>query len=798
MLYQMSSLQTNTWLNLGQYTELIFTFKGPVNDTLYLYWTSTNTAYPPTVYGPDVSSGNVQYTDSFPIFLNTGQSYTLRVPVRSQWVMYGFAGATAITASQVEQDNNYVPTAVQLHQPAGDQRAHVHVPTEITPLSYNSLQTVWTDPAGQPIGSTSSLFNNALTVNFDGFSTVYQPDLSASVLSVGLMDSSNHGLFGTNPTPRYCASFNNLAYFPDTEVYVLIDRSYSMATADLGTYTNDLGTAVPLSRYFLIYNYLLPYLVSFLQDTSAYNLGSVNLNILTYGRLDTSCTDSSIGIDYGYTTAGHNPIWDTSAEPFRTLLPGGYEFQTFNPGTAQSGLATMASNVNTNFVSYAGIYASLSDSSMDHALHDASYYPFGSFYLVPGAALYTTVDRFFAVSGPTTYLTASGVGNLDLILNPTATPDLSLITINPADGIRRILIQITDNSISDDIVDYDSSVQPGVYTYGPAEQSLLTQHYNNGQAKLQAIFGSNIYSFNLDPNLVTASGPDPLTMEKIVHFLDPVAYANTLGNAPSLSQLHTYYNGYDLSLSGNGRFYPAWDTSYGVILNNFGSLLNVAFDPVYTANHALLTAWTDVCGLIQASTLPVTTSYFPGRALYYALSDYCGNQIGSTLTVSLTPNNATATYVYDNIAGVPIDETGIYVEYTNGVIALGPERGSPFNFIVTSSLCSASTISNGSIQLSYLGFVNETAVPVWIKVYNLPYATYHNTSNWASIVGEVVYNVGVPAEATRDLYLSDGVIFDQGVCMRVSTTYPYDSSNDVVGSSAESVYATGLYLTAAT
>lgn len=197
-----------------------------------------------------------------------------------------------------------------------------------------------------------------------------------------------------------------------------------------------------------------------------------------------------------------------------------------------------------------------------------------------------------------------------------------------------------------------------------------------------------------------------------------------------------------------------------------------------TSSNALAVTMTDACGNAQASTTTNASETNNGHvALYYALADTCGEQLGT-----LKGNNGTnALYVHLT------DECGNSINTTNPLpIAIGGDvtKGLTMDSSVNDTLrqfidINVSDISGQSFNIDSLALSNEAAVPVWFKLYDTHpgLVTYaEQTNNYASIQNTMKLNIAVPPLSSRDLTIQKGVLFNHGLAVRVSTEHAYDVS----------------------
>lgn len=222
-------------------------------------------------------------------------------------------------------------------------------------------------------------------------------------------------------------------------------------------------------------------------------------------------------------------------------------------------------------------------------------------------------------------------------------------------------------------------------------------------------------------------------------------------------------------------------------------VLNIVFGDVYTSNNAIAVVPTDVSGHAQASALTDVSGAYGRVALYYALADISGVQIGTTNTKTTSTN---ALYVH------LADQSGISHSTANPVpITIGGDQtagltmDSSLGDVLTQLInINSSDISGNSFNINTLSLSNEAAIPVWFKVYDTHegIVTYaEQTNDYAAAQNVLKLNIAVPPLVTRDIRFEKGIDFKHGLAARVSALHNYDASTEGnLGTTAQSYIST--------
>ncbi len=210
----------------------------------------------------------------------------------------------------------------------------------------------------------------------------------------------------------------------------------------------------------------------------------------------------------------------------------------------------------------------------------------------------------------------------------------------------------------------------------------------------------------------------------------------------------------------------------------------------FAGHNALSVHTSDAKGHSQAATGPVAEATFGSVAMYYSLSDSSGSSI-STYQTQRADGSNNALYV------TLADGSGVSISNNNGLyIAMDSKFVSSYGFDVSigGKLVTLYDMSSISIDPSVTGFnmnnlsiANESAVPIWVKVYDVCSGQIYNNggTSLAGVNGVdpsatgllpfLKYNFAVPATDYRDLQFSKPVLFNRGIYFAASTNFRYDS-----------------------
>jgi len=213
---------------------------------------------------------------------------------------------------------------------------------------------------------------------------------------------------------------------------------------------------------------------------------------------------------------------------------------------------------------------------------------------------------------------------------------------------------------------------------------------------------------------------------------------------------------------------------------------------------AMTAVFANGTGVEQASTLEVTGARYGGRALYYTLADQDG------LQYSTSKNDICNNAMYVHLTDVDGDSITTSNRIAVKFATLTAITRSMFNTTVETSLNTVypsptsytpwSVLNDTSFQLHSLGIANELPITVWLKVYDMSVGKVGtNTIEFGNYVSDIIFNLPVPPGDYRDITLSSGIQFYNGLYFRISQDYPYDNSYENLGADAGTVYVTGTY-----
>jgi hypothetical protein len=291
-----------------------------------------------------------------------------------------------------------------------------------------------------------------------------------------------------------------------------------------------------------------------------------------------------------------------------------------------------------------------------------------------------------------------------------------------------------------------------------------------------------------------------------------ISYA-TLGSVPRIV-ITPAINQEVLALANGGQIFTYdWSVNTPLIPSELTAIgTEIAADLVGTTfigHNALAVVPADTSGHAQAATRLVNQAMWAGSALYYALADSCGYSIDSTFSASgsvyvsggIVYSDYSHNALYTNLNTVnPINGEEQSVDYNNRLyVTFGGQtfNAGSFNLAISGALVSSTDISNAYFNLNSLGIVNESPTTVWVKFYDVCVGqAYGVTDPTVTLSGNLIYNLAVPAENTRDLNFSQSVYIHNGLYMLATTTYLVDSSYYPYNARAVYVYGTYTPITA--
>jgi hypothetical protein len=203
----------------------------------------------------------------------------------------------------------------------------------------------------------------------------------------------------------------------------------------------------------------------------------------------------------------------------------------------------------------------------------------------------------------------------------------------------------------------------------------------------------------------------------------------------------------------------------------------------FTGNNSLYISNTNSEGHAQGSTYPLQAT--GAGALYIAGADNDGYGLSTTDT-SLGPNTNSVFVSLTDASGFGFGtlerplEIDISAAPTLGILTFDIENG------VTGEYVSLGPLRDHRVNLFNLNCYNDGIVPLWLKVYDISSGTDVNLRN-----GKIKLNVAVPPKATRDLPLTNGLTFKDGLHFRASPEHEYDSSGNV---DSGVLYVNGSYI----
>jgi hypothetical protein len=264
--------------------------------------------------------------------------------------------------------------------------------------------------------------------------------------------------------------------------------------------------------------------------------------------------------------------------------------------------------------------------------------------------------------------------------------------------------------------------------------------------------------------ILTSSGGTPLASV----FNDTLAVAPADGSG---SYFHSTYvvNEVDVSVHNENR-----DSSANYISHN-------ALAIVPTNAKGGVQGGSDITGYNNV----LLRSDNSASALYYTFADASGMVIGSTMSAT-DSSNAVYVHLVDHCGNphdasnpIPIQVLG---DVTKG-IAVNTNIGDNLLKLVD---LSSTDYSANPLNLESLYLSNETATPVWFKIYDADPGfkeLYDNIDSccgnkYDMIKSSLKFNLAVPPLDTRDVHFRNGVTFYNGILARASNMHNYDASTD--------------------
>lgn len=219
------------------------------------------------------------------------------------------------------------------------------------------------------------------------------------------------------------------------------------------------------------------------------------------------------------------------------------------------------------------------------------------------------------------------------------------------------------------------------------------------------------------------------------------------------------------------------------IYNLYSTLIDRIHLVKHTGHNALAVAPTDICGHAQAATGTITDARFGHTAHYYALADQSGFIVDTTQTAagrSLDSSQNNAMFVHLNLRDTANSSCAKSISHANPLpIQLQGANlvGRTFDMVVSGALVTTTDISNRTLNLDSLGFVNESPAPVWVKLYDVSQGVAATATDPVINLGSnLLFNIAVPGLGSRDLTFTHPVSVTNGLHLIASTNFSYDSS----------------------
>jgi hypothetical protein len=255
-------------------------------------------------------------------------------------------------------------------------------------------------------------------------------------------------------------------------------------------------------------------------------------------------------------------------------------------------------------------------------------------------------------------------------------------------------------------------------------------------------------------------------------------------------------------LTANSDFTESFESVRDDLLDRLGGVKHVG-------HNSLMVHPSNLNGYSQAGTRQLANPQFEGVAMYYALADTCGTDIGTTKTDTST-HNLNGLYVSlvtksdpngDPIKPSAVDEDRpLHIAMNNDFLP-----GRMFDMTVSGppvfvkSPHSDDNLDNCFGNLRHLGIANETATTVWLKVYDMSIGWYVENSGATepgdvsahTLQNKLIYNLAVPGLEYRDLDFLQGVTFKEGLCLAATTNYKYDRFDYPPGK--QHIFVNGTY-----
>lgn len=338
--------------------------------------------------------------------------------------------------------------------------------------------------------------------------------------------------------------------------------------------------------------------------------------------------------------------------------------------------------------------------------------------------------------------------------------------------------------------DVTTNTGNGTANYWKALTDYANSEYTD--TCLGSIFSSNldaIVLFNYGDS--SASQADRIGFDACSNFFDGIDKIVVTSADKDVTELLSFA-GY----TDNIYRFPNNAATFNDVCGGFRETLGKRLGGIKHIGHnALNVHTTDACGHSQASTLPIANAEHGDVALYYALADSCGTQLDTTKS---NTSNTSLNALYVSLV-TKVNAQGTALSAPSTVNSNRPlhitfdaafSQGKTFDLTVSGYPVTIADLSNNNVNLMHLGIANETAAPIWLKIYDMSVGFYNDnsaavlnttTGNYDSsayaLKNNLVYNIAVPGLDYRDLEFLKGVKFNNGVYMVASTNYRYDTYN---------------------
>jgi len=213
----------------------------------------------------------------------------------------------------------------------------------------------------------------------------------------------------------------------------------------------------------------------------------------------------------------------------------------------------------------------------------------------------------------------------------------------------------------------------------------------------------------------------------------------------------------------------------------FDELINQIHKTKHEGHNALTVHPADIYGNSQAGTSDVIEAAFGDTALFYSLTDLSAHILDSTYTASgrLHDGSNNAMFVHLNIRQPEKPGCAESINPYNPLpVAFQGEfdDGKMFDLTISGPLTTVNDISNGPINLHSVNIVNETATPVWVRLYDVcsGLASALEEDFSVDLSNNILFNLPVPGLSTRDIPLARPVTVAEGLHFAASTNYRRD------------------------